>query len=665
MRLGFAHTHENAVLSCCPVTRSDIYATQRYNPFLRARSLPVGLLSGALLAGGIGYATYTPAQTQYMSVDEVKPGMKGYGLTVMSGSKPERFDVEILSTLHSFRPGQELFIIKTIHPRLEKARTVAGMSGSPIYIDGKMIGAYAYGWFFNVEPIAGVTPIRHMLNDMKRPVPKVLAPFKEATSLLPKTGAKLSMGATGLPTRGAHRWVGKPLEYDASEHAQRVAQMVEPKLRGPAGHGLQPASTEMMVGGLGPRSLKLLSSVLDPMGIDVLQSGASGSAKQEMVDAAPKKFVDGGVISVTLVRGDISVSGLGTVTHVLGDKLVAFGHPMLGGGIENLPTALGHIHWILASQQRSFKMGEPTRPLGALVNDRQASIVVHTDRTAPVFPVKLKVNGVPGAPKTEWAMEVAHDQFFAPVFTAIGMGSALETTAGDRGDRTWRARTKMSVKGHGTMEFTDFGAGNRSPVGVNDIFRAQLVRAMGALLNNPWEMGHITGVEMVIDITQRKQEIAFIRGLTVLTPVIDPGEPAKAKLTLVPYLGERFEKVIEVAIPKRFAGRTVNISLTPGYMSSRIVAPPENFADLVNILPRLSFPPETLIASYSLPNEATVAFEGKVARRVPGHATDRLNSSTSSIQPAMFGAVRQIEIPTKGFIVGRDSFTVRVRNPMK
>lgn len=633
---------------------------------MRNRILPIGLTAGALIAGAIGWASYTPAQTKYMSVDEVKPGMKGYGLTVMSGAKPERFDVEILSTLHSFRPGQELYIIKTNHPRLEKAKTVAGMSGSPIFIDGKMIGAYAYGWYFNVEPIAGVTPIKHMLDDMKRPVPKVLAPMKPTASLLPKTGMKVANGPSKLPKRGAHRYDGKPLDYDAADHAQLVAQQVEPKLRAPKGYGLQPASTELMVAGLAPRSMRKLSDTLEPMGISILQGGgATGSAKKAMIEAAPKNYEDGGAISVTLVRGDVSIAGLGTVTHVLGNKLVAFGHPMLGGGIENLPTALTHVHWILASQQRSFKIGEATRPLGALVNDRQASIVVHTDRVAPVFPVKLKVNGVEGAPKTEWNMEVSHDQFFAPIFTAIAMGSALETTAGERSDRTWRATTKVHVKDHGTMEFADFGAGNRSPVGVGDIFRAQLVRAIGALMNNPWEMGHITGVEMEINIENFKQDIAFIRGLTNLTPVLDPGEPAKAKLTLIPWLGERREMVVEVPIPKRFAGQTVFISLTPGYMSQKIVAPPENYADLVDILPKLSFPPETLIASYMLPNESTVAFEGKVAKRVPGHAVDMLNSTVSSIQPAIYGATRQIEIPTKGFIVGRDGFSVRVRNPQK
>jgi hypothetical protein len=215
------------------------------------------------------------------------------------------------------------------------------------------------------------------------------------------------------------------------------------------------------------------------------------------------------------------------------------------------------------------------------------------------------------------------------------------------------------------LEFDDFGAGSGNPIGVSDIFRAQLIRAIGALMNNPWEMGHITGVEMEIDVTNDKQDIAFIRGLTVLTPEIDPGEPAKAKLTLDPYLGERYEKVIEVPIPERFAGQTVMIMLSPGFMTSRVVAPPENYDDLVDILPKLAFPPETLIASYALPGESTVAFEGKVVDRVPGHAADMLRSNTSSIQPMVFGAQRQIVIPTKGFIVGRDGFSVRVRNPMK
>ncbi|MEM9692407.1 MAG: SpoIVB peptidase S55 domain-containing protein, partial [Myxococcota bacterium] len=146
---------------------------------LRSRSvgsIPVALVAGSLVAAGVGFAVEGIAESPYMDVSDVKPGMKGYGMTVFSGTKPEKFDIEVISTLHNFQPGQDLVLVKTLHPRLQIARTVAGMSGSPIYINGKLIGAYAYGWMFNVEPVAGVTPIANMLSDLKRPVPRELLP---------------------------------------------------------------------------------------------------------------------------------------------------------------------------------------------------------------------------------------------------------------------------------------------------------------------------------------------------------------------------------------------------------------------------------------------------------------------------------------------------------
>src|SRR5688572_4352863 len=135
------------------------------------------IVAAALLGLALGFpATLARAdgkavRPDVMGVSELKRGMKGHGLTVFEGTKPERFDVEIIDVLTNFRPRQELILIKTKHPRLEVAKVVAGMSGSPIYIDGKMIGAYAYGWSFGAEPVAGVTPIRNMLDELALPLP--------------------------------------------------------------------------------------------------------------------------------------------------------------------------------------------------------------------------------------------------------------------------------------------------------------------------------------------------------------------------------------------------------------------------------------------------------------------------------------------------------------
>ena len=252
----------------------------------RPATIPMALLGGAVIAAGVGFAVETPAQSTYMSVKEVKPGMKGYGLTVFSGHEPTKFGVEVISTLNNFQPNQDLFIVKTDHPRLDVAHTVAGMSGSPIYIDGKMIGAYAYGWLFGVEPIAGVTPIQNMLDDLKRPVPKELIPGLRS-SLLPnpqgkgaktaKLGKLRKRYGKNLPRTTSHRFRGKDVaNYSLRTHAAQVANHASPSLQAPTGMGLRAASTDIMAGGLSPRGLKLAQELLEPSGMNVLQTGGGG-----------------------------------------------------------------------------------------------------------------------------------------------------------------------------------------------------------------------------------------------------------------------------------------------------------------------------------------------------------------------------------------------------
>src|SRR5262245_41739238 len=186
-----------------------------------------GLFIGA--AALLGLAAAFPAtlaradgkavRKDVMGVSELKRGMKGYGLTVFEGTKPERFDVEIIDVLSNFRPRQELILVKTKHPRLEVAKVVAGMSGSPVFIDGKMIGAYAYGWSFGTEPVAGVTPIRAMLDELALPLPDSIDGWP--LRLVP--GPTASSKKPGAPGRsGGKRFGGELGRYDVFEHAREM-----------------------------------------------------------------------------------------------------------------------------------------------------------------------------------------------------------------------------------------------------------------------------------------------------------------------------------------------------------------------------------------------------------------------------------------------------------
>jgi hypothetical protein len=623
----------------------------------RGRLVPLSIVAGAVASAGLGvglaHALPGSEPGDTLPLSEVKPGMKGYGLTVFSGTTPEKFDIEVISTLHNFRPSQDLVLIKTPNPRLNIARTVAGMSGSPIYLNGKMIGAYAYGWLFGVEPIAGVTPIKSMLEDMARPVPR---------TLFPRSGAgPLALGGAGGEAapghRSAHAFVGALESYDLFTHAKQLAARSASALSAPEGMSLARASTPILMGGVGATSMKIASDLLTPLGLEPLQAGGGARVQDP---SAPEKFVDGGAIGVELVRGDVSAMGLGTVTRVdAGGKLVAFGHPMLGGGIEALPTAIGKVHWILASQNRSFKIGEAARSLGALVNDRQSAIVVDPSVKAPTFPVHLEVQGVDGAPKPIWNMEVAHDQFMAPSFTAMALGSGLEETTAERRDMTWRAVSKLKVAHHGTVTVLDFGSGNGNPLGADDLIRGRVVKAVGQLLNNPWEPVTIEGVDTTVKVTFER-EVFTLRGAKVLETEVDAGAPVHIRLDLQPYQGRLQSRVIEVKVPPELAGRELEIELSPGWETDRPQPTADSVAELMANLQSATFDPESVVATFRL-KETAAAYHGKIAPRLPPGAIDTLRPSSQSDAPEIFAAQVQTAVPLQRFLVGHDSVRVNIR----
>ena len=623
--------------------------------------IPLSVVAGAILSAaiGVGVAEALPGDPpDTMPLAEVKPGMKGYGLTVFSGTKPEKFDVEVISTLHNFRPSQDLILIKTLHPRLEITRTVAGMSGSPIYLNGKMIGAYAYGWLFGAEAIAGVTPIRSMVDELNRPVPR---------SIIPRGGSPLpsSVSAPHAQIGGAlgqRTFTGSPDGYDLAAHARQITARAATSNAPPEGTQLARATTPILMGGLGAGAMKIAGDLLAPMGLEPMQGGGSAKAQDP---SAPMAYEDGGAIGVELVRGDVSAMGLGTVTRVTGNRLVAFGHPMLGGGIESLPTAIGKVNWIVASQNRSFKLGEAVRSLGALVNDRQAAIVVDASVLAPSFPMHIEIQGVDGAPKPVWNVVVAHDQFMAPAFAAMAIGSAVEETTSERRDMTWRATSKIKLAKYGTITLLDFGSGNGNPVGTDDIMRTRLVKALGSLLNNPWEPVTIESIDTSVRVTFAR-EVVTLRGAKLLETEVDAGQPVKIRLDLEPYQGKTESKVIELELPKGLIGRA-EIELAPGYEVARPLPQPDSLAELIANLPNQTFDPQSVVATVRLVGmkEVGVAYNGKIAARLPHGAAEVLRPVSETNAPETFEATVQTAIPLKSFLVGRDMVRVSMRRVLR
>jgi hypothetical protein len=623
--------------------------------------LPLGVLLGLAFSIPVSQLARGAGGAPTIGVSEIHEGMKGYGLTVFHGTDPERFDVEVIGVLHNFRPGQDLILIKTPHPRLNIVKTVAGMSGSPIFFDGPLAGAYAYSLsMFETEPVAGVTPIAPMLSELRRPIPPGFWPAAGEGPLGPKgaaDGPHASANDSASPFgHMATSYDGPPGSYDLVEHARVLRSRMD---AGANARSYLPVSTPLMLSGVGDRAAHFLTTLLEPLGLEPLQTGGGQGPTAD----APAHFVDGGALGVELIRGDVSSMAIGTVTHVEGQKLCGFGHPMMNAGDSSLPTSIGRILWINSSDQRSFKVGESARSLGTMVQDRQSAVVIDETKRPPTFPVSLDILGVDGVQKPSWHMQVAEEKFMSGNFTAAALGSAVEASVSEKRDVTWTLHSKVTIRGHGSIELDDFGVAVGGMPDEGELARARVVRAVGEILNNPWEGAHIDGVESKLRV-EYARELWRLRGVELLDEVVDAGHKARLRLHLVPFDGHEIVKEVEVTMPHELAGKDADVEIVPGYEAVPEVASPENLVELIANETRQSLLPKGIVLQVRVPSQG-VLYHGHVAPRLPGFALDALRPLHSDTGPEPFMSNIRSVVPTERYVVGTDKVRVKVRAVMQ
>ncbi len=623
-------------------------------------------LVGVALAGLSIAFVATPrsvgADTPTIDVASIKPGMKGYGLTVFSGTEPEKFDVEVIDVLHQFRPAQDLILVKTIHPRLEKVKVVAGMSGSPIFLgDGasaKLAGAYAYGWSFGNEPIAGVTPIASMLAEVARPLSPMLlpaegkAPLGATTKAAPKTASVGDEGATG--------WHGDVGSYSLGAHVKQLQARHSGAVATPTTGALTPVDSPLMISGMSERTTKELSELLSPLGLIPMAGGGGGTA---ISSTAPTHYVDGGAVAVQLMRGDTGAAATGTVTHVMGNKFVGFGHPMMELGPSALPMSVAKVLWILSSDQRSFKIAEPVRPLGTIIQDRQACIVGDESIVAPMVPMTIDLVGDDTAPKKKWAVEVISDRFMTPMWASFAVGDALGASLNDHRDASWTVTATIKIKGRAPMVVDDFGVSAQGVPGAGVIAMSRIGAALGEVLNNPWQNVTVEGIDTKI-VVEWKRDIVRLRGAELLESAVEAGQNARVKLTLKPYMGEEYTTVVAVPIARELAGKEVELEVLPGWMATPDLAAPETLDQLVQNLQAKTLSPKAFVVQYKHA-ELGVTLDGHVASRLPGFAFDSLRSSSSTLVPEPFTPMARTTKDVGAYADGTSRLRLTVRAPSK
>jgi hypothetical protein len=381
----------------------------RSNSRRRVKRVPAAvievLVCALLLAGGETLA----AAPGFFPLKDIRPGLHGIGRTVFEGNRVQEFQVEILGVLENVGPKQAIVLAKLSGGPLDQAGVLQGMSGSPVYVDGKLAGAIALGFPFAKEPLAGIQPIEQMIAD---------ADFNRSDG-----GAlDISHNAT---IWGKPAILPPPLSFDF------------------AGGNLTEILTPVALSGFTPGTLQAFSSYFRGLGLQPQQGVSAGSPKSQRYSGT---VVPGSMISVQLMTGDLSISAEGTVTFVDGKRIYAFGHRFLEAGSTELPFARAEVVALLPALNTSFKISTPREWVGTIVSDRNTSIAGEIGREAHMLPLTISVHSrMMGT--HEYHVRMVNNRLLTPVLAQTAIFSAIDATERTLGRGTLRLR--------GVVQFED------------------------------------------------------------------------------------------------------------------------------------------------------------------------------------------------------------------
>ena len=522
----------------------------------------LGAATVALVSMVPARAGETPARDDILRPEDVKPGMKGFGLSVFSGTEPERFTVEVIGRLRNMLPQQDIILIRCPDEKLKDSKVVAGMSGSPIYVecaDGKerLIGALAYGWSFSVEPIAGVTPITNMLagleaakgegGDAKSPVTR-----PQATRECSPEAADLVLGAID---------------------PERARAAFEPPAA-PEPGDLRPVATPLMVSGIGTSTMAEVRRMFSPLGLEPVQGGA-GAGAGKPGKGGKVSFTPGDAIGVQLMRGDSDFTAIGTVTHVEGDHVLAFGHPFFQAGRWEAPVTRAEVVLVLASVARSFKISNAGALAGRLLDDQQPGIIAELGGTVEMTPCTVKVRG-PGRPTRTFSYEMIRHPTLTGRLAFFALADSVTSAYPLKDDAVLTVRQRLEISGDRVLELETVTAAGGS-------LSYSMTAALSAVLSNPFE--RVAVERMSFDVlVEPGRRTARITSAVPAHREARPGEEVAVRVRLRPFgrdWDEEEEIELGVRVPDDARPGKLGIRVAPGSSVRPDIAPVRNLDEFI------------------------------------------------------------------------------------
>jgi SpoIVB peptidase S55 len=399
--------------------------------------------------------------TRYIGLDEIRPGMKAYCLTEYGVAGIEKFSMEVVDVVRNVEPGRDAILVQGTDKRFLHTGPVAGCSGSPVYIDGRLAGALAFTWTYAKDPLYGATPIAEML-------------------------AVGRGGASEKHTEPA----GLALDYTAPiDFADVDRQLRDDLVR--ASHGLRGACelpSPLIASGLSAGVREQLSAMVEPLGLMVVAGGGAGGGN-DTAGAEKVRLTPGACLAVPMVSGDISMSVYGTVTDVVGDKLYAFGHDLLGYGAVNLPMATAKVHTVVSNVASSFKLASVLKTVGALTTDEAAGVVGWIGAQAKTIPLTIRVNRYNDTVSRLYKCRLVNNRLLTPFYLRMTMAGAAFQLGDLPPEHTIEYKVAIDVRNAEPVTFENVSSG----VGLNELI-IEVYSALGLLMNNPYEKVNVDSI---------------------------------------------------------------------------------------------------------------------------------------------------------------------------
>ena len=586
-----------------------------------------------------------------MPVADIKRGMKGYALTVFEGETPDKFEIEVVDVVRDYITGQDAVLFTSPDPRLQHSGIVGGMSGSPIYIEGKLAGALAYGYRFNKDPLGGMTPIENMLE---------IADLPYRPEVLPHPPDRVH--ARGR--EGSSAWADQMLALGTEPLPGRMRPDDIPGPNGMPSGGLEPIGAPMSVAGLGPRASQFLA---DATGLIPVRGGGSFQAKassgQTAAAGARHKFTGGDSVSVVFIAGDNGAAPNGTVTWVGGkdsERLLAFGHPMYGEGPTAMPIANAHVHTILASVERSVKLSSAMDVQGTMIQDRQPAIYLRTDVQVPMIPVSTMVTGADEdlAPR-RYQSSVASNQGLTPPLVATLLLDAVEEASNDAVEIVLETEHRIQIETSAGPRTIEIHEETYYPRGIirGLMARSRALMILMAALDNQFEIARIISVEQEAKL-HYGAPVESIDRIRLSDDEVRAGDLVELLVDYRPPRGPVRTETVSLRIPDDAGGERVVIELAGGEWVMPYAPLPNSLDDLLDNLAQ-SYPARSIVGTIYRPGEGLATEQGMM-EELPESVLQTLSPGGSNRQAVHFKQIARRVIRTQGIVQGEASLEINV-----